>query len=63
MTSELIKSITGTAVTVESFPFIDFSRSVLVVSLAKRAHSFTGRSVHVVQQGHDTVDCIDLHES
>ena len=54
----------GTAVTVETFPYIDFDNSVLVVTLAKRAHTVKGgRSVKVVHQGHDDVENVNIHES
>ena len=53
----------GTVVTVESFPFIDFSDSVLVVKIIKRAHSFSGRNVYVVNQGHGNVVNVNIHES
>ena len=50
--------------TVETFPYIDFDNSVLVVTLAKRAHSIkNGRSVKVVHQGHDDLDNVNIHES
>ena len=62
VTDEMISTSSGTTVTVESFPFIDFDNSVLIVNLAKRAHSYAGRTVQVVHQGHETVDRVDMHE-
>ena len=62
VTSETV-SKDGTVVSVESFPFIDFDNSVLVVNIASRAHSFKGRNVQVVHQGHDQIDSVDIHES
>ena len=63
VTHDMVTHGAGTVVTVESFPFIDFSDSVLVVKIAKRAHSFSGRNVQVVHQGHDHVDFVNIHES
>ena len=62
VTSETVSN-DGTVVSVESFPFIDFDNSVLVVNIASRAHSFKGRNVQVVHQGHDQIDSVDIHES
>ena len=54
----------GTAVSVESFPFIDFDNAVLVVNLAKKAHTIQKiRNVQVVHQGHGEINSIDIHES
>ena len=63
VTNDMVSHGSGTVVTVESFPFIDFSNSVLVVKITKRAHSFSGRNVQVVHQGHDHVDNVNIHES
>ena len=63
VTPALLSSGPGTLVTVESFSFIDFSNSVLIVKVTKSAHSFSGRNVHVVNQGHEHVDNVDIHES
>ena len=60
----MVSGGSGTSVTVETFPYIDFDNSVLVVTLAKRAHSIkNGRSVKVVHQGHDDLDNVNIHES
>ena len=63
VTNDMMSRGAGTVVTVESFPYIDFSSSVLVVKITKRAHSFSGRNVQVVHQGHDHVDNVNIHES
>ena len=63
VTNDMVSRGSGTVVTVESFPFIDFSNSVLVVKITKRAHSLSGRNVQVVHQGHDHVDNVNIHES
>ena len=63
VTRDMLSRGVGTVVTVESFPYIDFSDAVLVVKITKRAHSFSGRNVHVVHQGHDHVDNVNIHES
>ena len=60
----MVSEGSGTTVTVETFPYIDFGNSVLVVTLANRAHSIKGgRSVKVVHQGHEDVDSVNIHES
>ena len=50
----------GTNVTVDTFPFINFDKSVLVVTRSERPNVAQGRTVMVVHQGHDDLDGIDI---
>ena len=60
MTEELLEQDVGTNVSVDTFPFINFEKSVLVVSRSERPGVVEGRKVMVVHQGHDTLDGIDI---
>ena len=64
MTEELLERDAGTNVTVDTFPFINFDTSVLVVSRSDRpCMAGSGRSVMVVHQGHDDLEGVDILQS
>ena len=60
--NNLISIFEGTNVTVETFPFINFDKSVLVVTRTERPNMEQGRNVMVVHQGHDDLDGVDILE-
>ena len=60
VTEELLEQDVGTNVTVDTFPFINFAKSVLVVTRSERPNVAQGRTVMVVHQGHDNLDGIDI---
>jgi len=63
VTVDMVDNNAGTIVTVQSFQYIDFSNSILIVNLADKPYSYHGRNIQVVDQGHDNDDIIDIHES
>ena len=46
--------------TIDTFPYINFEKSILVVTRSERPNIAQGRTVTVVHQGHGQLEGIDL---
>merc|ERR1719203_76712 len=60
ITEQLLQRDIGTNVTINTFPYINFAKSILVVTRTEKPNIPLGRTVMVVHQGHGELEGIDL---